>query len=104
MCLDAVSFFADYDCELNFVVGPAIGGTNRDRLKTADHRISRFQKETSAVNLSDLIAMMNSSVFSALSGMRLLACLIVAPRQGYDEPVIPRKSGRSVRQALTACM
>src|SRR5260370_20238850 len=26
------------------------------------------------------------TVFSALSGMRLLACLIVAPRQGYDEP------------------
>ncbi len=28
------------------------------------------------------------SVFSALSGMRLLACLIVAPQQGYDEPGI----------------
>src|SRR3974377_1426362 len=27
-------------------------------------------------------------VFSALSGMRLLACLIVAPQQGYDEPGI----------------
>jgi hypothetical protein len=27
-------------------------------------------------------------VFSALSGMRLLACLIVAPQQGYDEPAI----------------
>src|SRR5262252_7654153 len=26
------------------------------------------------------------TVFSALSGIRLLACLIVAPRQGYDEP------------------
>jgi hypothetical protein len=26
------------------------------------------------------------TVFSALSGTRLLACLIVAPRQGYDEP------------------
>ena len=26
------------------------------------------------------------TVFSALSGMRLLACLIVAPGQGYDEP------------------
>ena len=29
------------------------------------------------------------TVFSALSGMRLLACLIVAPRQGYDEPGFP---------------
>src|SRR3974377_1445459 len=28
------------------------------------------------------------TVFSALSGMRLLACLIVAPQQGYDEPKI----------------
>src|SRR5947209_1225726 len=28
------------------------------------------------------------TVFSALSGMRLLACLIVAPQQGYDEPGI----------------
>src|SRR6516225_9851787 len=27
-------------------------------------------------------------VFSALSGMRLLACLIVAPQRGYDEPAI----------------
>ena len=26
------------------------------------------------------------TVFSALSGMRLLACLIVVPRQGNDEP------------------
>src|SRR6266704_844312 len=26
------------------------------------------------------------TVFSALSGMRLLACLIVAPQRGYDEP------------------
>ena len=26
------------------------------------------------------------TVFSALSGIRLLACLIVAPHQGYDEP------------------
>jgi hypothetical protein len=26
------------------------------------------------------------TVFSALSGMRLLACLIVAPQWGYDEP------------------
>jgi hypothetical protein len=39
------------------------------------------------------------TVFSALSGMRLLACLIVAPRQGYDEPgfLSYTKSGRSVR-------
>src|SRR5215831_10483100 len=28
------------------------------------------------------------TVFSALSGMRLLACLIVAPQRGYDEPAI----------------
>src|SRR5262249_51049642 len=28
------------------------------------------------------------TVFSALSGMRLLACLIVAPQRGYDEPTI----------------
>src|SRR6266566_3969191 len=28
------------------------------------------------------------TVFSALSGTRLLACLIVAPQQGYDEPGI----------------
>ena len=28
------------------------------------------------------------TVFSALSGTRLLACLIVAPQQGYDEPEI----------------
>ena len=27
-----------------------------------------------------------SQTFSAVSGMRLLACLIVAPRQSYDEP------------------
>src|SRR6266404_5898633 len=27
-------------------------------------------------------------VFSAFSGMRLLACLIVAPQRGYDEPAI----------------
>ena len=26
------------------------------------------------------------TIFSALSGTRLLACLIVAPQQGYDEP------------------
>src|SRR3954469_11973643 len=31
---------------------------------------------------------MSQTVFSALSGMRLLACLIVAPRWGYDEPKI----------------
>ncbi len=30
----------------------------------------------------------STDVFSALSGMRLLACLIVAPRWGYDEPKI----------------
>src|SRR5215831_2878983 len=28
------------------------------------------------------------TVFSALSGMRLLACLIVAPQRGHDEPAI----------------
>jgi hypothetical protein len=28
-------------------------------------------------------------LLSALSDMRLLACLIVAPRQGYDEPGFP---------------
>ncbi|HMG32856.1 MAG TPA: hypothetical protein VKM94_02870, partial [Blastocatellia bacterium] len=28
------------------------------------------------------------TVFSALSGTRLLACLIVAPQRGYDEPGI----------------
>src|SRR5262249_35963145 len=28
------------------------------------------------------------TVFSALSGMRLFACLIVAPQRGYDEPAI----------------
>src|SRR6266513_472980 len=28
------------------------------------------------------------TVFSALSGTRLLACLIVAPQRGYDEPAI----------------
>ena len=28
------------------------------------------------------------TVFSALPGMRLLACLIVAPQRGYDEPAI----------------
>jgi len=28
------------------------------------------------------------TVFSALSGMRLLACLIVAPQRDYDEPAI----------------
>ena len=28
------------------------------------------------------------TVFSALSGMRLLACLIVAPQRGYGEPAI----------------
>src|ERR1700733_11977611 len=28
------------------------------------------------------------TVFSALSGTRLLACLIVAPQRGYDEPEI----------------
>src|SRR5262249_14123819 len=28
------------------------------------------------------------TVFSALSGMPLLACLIVAPQRGYDEPAI----------------
>ena len=39
----------------------------------------------------------------ALSGTRLLACLIVAPRQGYDEPESSlTQSGRSVRQVLTA--
>src|ERR1700752_3060156 len=31
---------------------------------------------------------MSRTVFSALSGMRLLACLIVAPQRGYDEPAI----------------
>ena len=31
---------------------------------------------------------MSRTVFSALSGTRLLDCLIVAPRQGYDEPEI----------------
>ena len=32
------------------------------------------------------IQILSRTVFSALSGMRLLACLIVAPCQGYDEP------------------
>ena len=31
-------------------------------------------------------AILAAAVLTALSGMRLLACLIVAPRQGYDEP------------------
>src|SRR5262249_2538192 len=31
---------------------------------------------------------LSRTVFSALSGMRLLACLIVAPQRGYDEPAI----------------
>ncbi len=31
---------------------------------------------------------MSRTVFSALSGTRLLACLVVAPRWGYDEPKI----------------
>src|SRR3974377_1971222 len=35
------------------------------------------------------------TVFSALSGMRLLACLIVAPQQGYDEPGIVSYAIRS---------
>ena len=37
------------------------------------------------------------TVFSALSGMRLLACLIVAPQRGYDEPAI------SMPNALAVC-
>src|SRR5262245_16585076 len=41
-------------------------------------------------------------VFSALSGMRLLACLIVAPQRGYDEPAILTQSAHSVRQVPTA--
>jgi hypothetical protein len=36
----------------------------------------------------DMLVFLSRTVFSALSGMRLLACLIVAPQQGYDEPGI----------------
>src|SRR5205807_10585333 len=39
------------------------------------------------------------TVFSALSGMRLLACLIVAPQQGYDEPGILSYASRAVSPA-----
>jgi hypothetical protein len=35
-----------------------------------------------------VLAVALRTVFSALSGMRLLACLIVAPQRGYDEPAI----------------
>ncbi len=46
---------------------------------------------------------MSRTVFSALSGMRLLACLIVAPRWGYDEPkILSYAISPFVRQALTA--
>src|SRR6266545_4817004 len=39
--------------------------------------------------VSDLCALrISRTVFSALSGTRLLACLIVAPQRGYDEPGI----------------
>src|SRR6266511_2835899 len=39
--------------------------------------------------VSDLFALrISRTVFSALSGTRLLACLIVAPQRGYDEPGI----------------
>src|SRR5438046_10308582 len=39
--------------------------------------------------VSDFCALRISlTVFSALSGTRLLACLIVAPQRGYDEPGI----------------
>src|SRR2546430_12979192 len=38
---------------------------------------------------SDFCALrISRTVFSALSGTRLLACLIVAPQRGYDEPGI----------------
>ena len=36
-----------------------------------------------------VLAVALRTVFSALSGMRLLACLIVAPQRGYDEPANP---------------
>src|SRR6266540_3510139 len=39
--------------------------------------------------VSDFCALrISRTVFSALSGTRLLACLIVAPQRGYDEPGI----------------
>ena len=44
MCLYAVSFFADYDCELNFVVGPAIGATDCDRLRRPITELVAFRK------------------------------------------------------------
>jgi hypothetical protein len=40
---------------------------------------------------------------SAVHGTRLLACLIVAPQRGYDEPaILSSASAHSVRQVLTA--
>jgi hypothetical protein len=43
---------------------------------------------STAVRHAVMAPMMRRSVFSALSGMRLFACLIVAPQRGYDEPAI----------------
>ena len=45
------------------------------------------------------------TVFSALSGMRLLACLIVAPQRGYDEPAILNCQANCPKcsDVLTAC-
>src|ERR1700746_3999107 len=56
---------------------------------SSPRRPSSTMRIFSSAELCRRVALrISRTVFSALSGMRLLACLIVAPQRGYDEPAI----------------
>src|SRR5256884_7445278 len=48
--------------------------------------LSSPRRPSSTMRIFSSAERISRTVFSALSGMRLLACLIVAPQRGYDEP------------------
>src|SRR5207248_11268557 len=55
----------------------------------ADSRPSSTMRIFSSAERCRRVALrISRTVFSALSGTRLLACLIIAPQRGYDEPGI----------------
>jgi len=63
---DAVSIFSNYDRELYLMICPAIWVTHHDRLRGADHRAGRFEKETHTLNLGDLVTVMNFWILPGL--------------------------------------
>ena len=63
---DAVGIFPNNDRELDFMISPAIWVTHSDRLRGANHRAGRFEKETHTLNLGDPVTVMNFRIRPSL--------------------------------------